>query len=74
MRRNAKAILLVAALFFVLVALNFLFFVDTRATEEDELTGDRSSYRSTPYGTLGFYTLLQESSYNVTVSRSRLPN
>ena len=66
MRRNAKAILLVAALFFVLVALNFLFFVDTRATEEDELTGDRSSYRSTPYGTLGFYTLLQESSYNVT--------
>ncbi len=66
MKRNARAILLVGGLFVVLVALNFLFFVDTRATEEDELTGDRSSYRSTPYGTLAFYTLLKESSYNVT--------
>ena len=66
MRRNAKAILLVAGLFLLLVALNFLFFVDARATEEDELTGSRSSYRSTPYGTLGFYTLLEESRFNVT--------
>ena len=66
MRRNAKATLLVSGLFVVLVGLNFLFFVDTRATEEDELTGDRSSYRSTPYGTLAFYTLLEESGYNVT--------
>jgi hypothetical protein len=66
MKRNAKPILLVGGLFVVLVALNFLFFADTRATEEDELTGDRSSYRSTPYGTLAFYTLLKEGSYNVT--------
>lgn len=66
MKRNARAILLVGGLFVVLVALNFLFFVDTRATEEDELTGDRSSYRSTPYGTLAFYTLLKERGYNVT--------
>ena len=66
MKRNAKAILLVGGLFAVLVALNFLFFVDTRATEEDELTGDRSSYRATPYGTLAFYTLLKESGYDVT--------
>ena len=65
MKRNAKAILLVAGLFVVLVALNFLFFVDTRATEEDEQTGDRSSYRSTPYGTLALYTLLEESGYSV---------
>ena len=65
MRRNAKAILLVAGLFAILVALNFLFFVDTRATDEDELTGDRSSYRSTPYGTRAFYTLLEESNYDV---------
>ena len=50
----------------MLVALNLAFFADTRATEEDELTGDRSSYRSTPYGTLAFYTLLEESRYNVT--------
>lgn len=65
MKRNAKAILLVAALFVALVGLNFVFFVDTRGTEEDELTGDRSSYRSTPYGTLAFYTLLEESGYRV---------
>lgn len=66
MKRNARAILLVGGLFVVLVALNFVFFVDTRATEEDELTGDRSSYRSTPYGTLAFYTLLKEGRYNMT--------
>ena len=65
MRRNAKAILLVAGLFAILVALNSLFFVDTRASEEDEETGDRSSYRSTPYGSLAFYTLLEESRYKV---------
>jgi hypothetical protein len=65
MKRNARAILLVAAIFVVLVALNFVFFVDTRSTEEDELTGDRSSYRSTPFGTLAFYTLLEESGYRV---------
>lgn len=66
MRRNAKAILLVAGLFLVLVGLNFLFFVDTRGADQDEVSGDRSSYRATPYGTLAFYTLLEESSYNVT--------
>src|SRR5262249_36319731 len=65
MKRNASAILLIAALFLVIVALNFIFFVDNRATEEDELTGDRSSYRATPYGTMAFYTLLQESGYAV---------
>jgi len=65
MKRNASAILLLVALFLVVVALNFAFFVDTRATEEDELTGDRSSYRATPYGTLAFYTLLEESGYPV---------
>ena len=66
MKSNAKAILLVAGLFVVFVGLNFLFFVDRRAVEEDEDTGNRSSYRSTPYGTLAFYTLLEEGSYNVT--------
>lgn len=66
MKQNAKAILLVGGLFVLLVALNFAFFVDQRATEEDEQTGDRSSYRSTPYGTLAFYTLLKENNYNVT--------
>jgi hypothetical protein len=67
MRRNANAILLIGALFIVVVALNFVFFIDSRGTEqEDEQTADRSSYRSTPYGTLAFYTLLEESGYRVT--------
>jgi hypothetical protein len=65
MKRNASAILLIAALFIAIVALNFIFFVDNRATEEDEVSGDRSSYRATPYGTMAFYTLLQESGYTV---------
>jgi hypothetical protein len=66
LKRNANAILLIAGLFVLLVALNLIFFIDKSAAEEDELTADRSSFRSTPYGTLAFYTLLEESSYNVT--------
>ena len=66
MKRNANAILLLAGLFVLLVALNFVFFVDKSAAEEDELTADRSSYSSTPYGTRAFYTLLEESRYDVT--------
>jgi len=65
MRRNAKAILLLGGLFAVVVALNFIFFIDRRGAEESEETADRSSYRSTPYGTLAFYTLLEESGYRV---------
>jgi hypothetical protein len=66
MKRGTKAIILVITLFFIFVALNFVFFVDTREGEETEIDGDRSSYRSTPYGTLAFYTLLEESKYPVT--------
>lgn len=65
MKRNANAILLILALFLVVVALNFVFFVDSRGTDEDELTGDRSSYRSTPFGSRAFYTLLEETGYKV---------
>jgi len=64
--KKTKAILLVVGLFIFFVALNFLFFVDKRGDEENEVNGDRSSYRSTPYGTLAFYTLLEESHYDVT--------
>jgi len=71
MRRNLKAFLLVGGLFALFVALNFLFFVDSRVDEEDELTGERSSYRSTPYGTLAFYTLLEENGYAVTRFENR---
>lgn len=65
MKNNARAILLVAGLFAVLIALNFLFFVDQTAEQENELSGNRSSYRASLYGTLAFYTLLKESGYNV---------
>jgi hypothetical protein len=66
MKSNASAILLILALFAVLVALNFVFFVDTRDAKESEEAADRSSYRTTPYGTHAFYTLLEESGYPVT--------
>jgi len=66
MKRNASAIILVALLFLLLLGLNFVFFVDRSDAEENEFTADRSSYRSTPYGTLAFYTLLVESRYDVT--------
>jgi len=65
MRKNAKAVSLVAGLFLLFIALNFAFFADNRASEENEINGDRSSYRTTPYGTRAFYTLLEESQYGV---------
>lgn len=66
MKRNAGAILLTVSIFFVLVALNFIFFVDTRSAQENEQEADRSSYRTSAYGTQAFYTLLEESGYEVT--------
>lgn len=66
MKKNTSAILLTIGIFFVLVALNFLFFVDTREARETEERADRSSYRTTPYGTHAFYTLLEESGYEAT--------
>jgi hypothetical protein len=65
MKNNARAILLIAGLFAALIALNFLFFVDRTAEQESEFSANRSSYRSTPYGTLAFYTLLKESGFSV---------
>jgi hypothetical protein len=65
MKSNASAILLIIALFALLVGLNFVFFVDTREAEESEKSADRSSYRTTRYGTHAFYTLLEESKYPV---------
>jgi hypothetical protein len=71
MKRSASGILLVGGLFALLVLINFIFFVDTRGAEENELNGSRSSYRSSPYGTLAFYTLLEEGGHDVT--RFQLP-
>src|SRR5205085_2379233 len=65
MKRSTSAVLLVLVIFFFLVALNFMFFVDTQTAEETEQTGNRSSYRTTPYGTQALYTLLEETGYPV---------
>jgi hypothetical protein len=66
MKKNTSAILLTLGIFFVLVALNFLFFVDTRDAQESEESAERSSYRTTPYGTHAFYALLEENGYEAT--------
>src|SRR5262245_5415858 len=65
MKRSTGAILLVIGLFVLFVALNFVFFVDREEQEEDETMANRSSYRTTPYGTHAFFTLLEESGYDV---------
>jgi uncharacterized protein DUF4350 len=65
MNQSARGILLVVALFAALIALNFLFFIDRTADEENELSGNRSSYRASLYGTLAYYTLLKESGFSV---------
>jgi hypothetical protein len=66
MKRNASALLLVLAVFLALIAINFFFAVSTEDQQENEQNGSRSSYRASPYGTLAFYTLLEESGYSVT--------
>lgn len=70
MKRNLSAILLVTGLFLVIVALNFLFISDS-GDQENEQNGRRSSYLATPFGTLAFYTLLQQQGYEVTRLESR---
>jgi hypothetical protein len=65
MKRNAGAILVVAGFFLLVIALNFLFMTD-QPQEETEFNADRSSYRATKFGTLGLYTLLEETGYPVT--------
>lgn len=60
MTSNTRTILVIAGLFVALIALNFLFFVERTADDESEASANRSSYRATAYGTLAFYTLLNE--------------
>jgi len=49
----------IAGIILILIVLNIVFFVD-EGGQEDELTGDRSSYSARSYGTRAFYTLLEE--------------
>jgi hypothetical protein len=66
MTKGTKAILLVGALFVLLALLNFFFFTGSRESKENESNGNRSTFAATPFGTLAYYTLLQESGYPVT--------
>jgi hypothetical protein len=66
MKRNSTAILLLLFIFLLIVGLNFVFMVDEQQTQETEQNGSRSSYRSTPYGTMAYYTLLERNGYEVT--------
>src|SRR5262249_6760122 len=58
-------------LLLVFIALNFFFFAGRSQSEETEESGDRSSYHATPYGTLAYYTLLEQN--GVPVSRLERP-
>ena len=66
MRRNGAAILLLTALFLLIVGLNFVFMVDSEETQETEENASRSTFRTTPFGTMAFYDLLKGSGYDVT--------
>jgi hypothetical protein len=66
MKRNLGALLLILFFFLLIVGVNFIFMNEEQENKETEQTGSRSSYRSTPYGTMAYYTLLQENGYDVT--------
>jgi len=66
MRKSTKAILLIGGIFLLLVGLNFFLSAGSRQSQENESNGDRSSFAATPYGTLAYYTLLEETGYPVT--------
>ena len=64
MRRNVLTIILVVVVLGLLVGLNALFMAQPGA-DEDERSGDRSSYKGTHYGTLAYYLLLSDLGYSV---------
>ncbi len=66
MKRNLGALLLILFFFLLIVGVNFVFMNEEQENKENEQSGNRSSYRSTPYGTMAYYTLLEESGYEVT--------
>jgi hypothetical protein len=64
MKKHLPTILILIVVLGFLIGLNVVFLAQPGA-EEDEQTGDRSSYKGTPYGTLAYFTLLKESGRNV---------
>jgi hypothetical protein len=65
MRKNLLTLGLIGLVLALLVGLNLVFISEPRK-EETETNGDRSSYKGTPYGTLAYYLLLEESGRTVT--------
>jgi len=59
MKKHLPTILILVVVLAALIGLNLVFLAQP-GEDEDERTGDRSSYRGTKYGTLGYYTLLKE--------------
>src|SRR5262249_39360519 len=66
MNKTTHAIYLVGRLVLLLVTLNYFFSAGSSESQETETNGNRSSFVATPYGTLAYYTLLQDSGYPVT--------
>lgn len=66
MKRNSTAIFILFVIFLLIVGLNFIFMVDEQEGKETEQNGKRSSYRATPFGTMAYYTLLEQTGYKVT--------
>jgi hypothetical protein len=64
-RNTALTVAFVALVLALLVGLNLVFLSEPRR-EETEVSGDRSSYKATPYGTLAFYLFLGDSGRKVT--------
>ncbi|MBI4470708.1 MAG: DUF4350 domain-containing protein [Acidobacteria bacterium] len=61
MTRAANDLAVLAAIAVLVIGLNLLFLSEAANLEEDELSGDRSSYSSRAYGTKAFFTLLNRS-------------
>ncbi|MGH9829170.1 MAG: DUF4350 domain-containing protein, partial [Blastocatellia bacterium] len=66
MGQNSKGIILVVGIFLLLVVLNLFFVAGNEGANENEFSGNRSSFASTPYGTLAYYRLLENSGFKVT--------
>ena len=65
MRKNLLTLALIGLVLALLVGLNLVFISEPRG-DETETNGDRSSYKGSPYGTLAYYLLLEESGRTVT--------
>ncbi len=65
MKTGTRTALIVAIVITLMIGLNLLLYVKPEPPPEDEFSGDRSSYSGRPYGSLGYYTFLEESRFPV---------